>query len=150
MAGALLFASIPGAAFVPQPDIASSRGVTIGGLFVPWGGEIVLQEEQATLRANGRCAFRISYDMVNNGSRASAPFKNFLTAMTRTVAINATVGLGAGESRDMATQSFLVPGSYPLALRLDAESALSETDESNNGYFVNVILRGQCQGRPPR
>lgn len=144
---------LAGAIFMAgQADIASSGGIHIGSSFVPWGGTVVLDEQDALIRANGRCAFKFSYEVANNGKEAAGPFKNFLTTTTplNTVAIIATESLGPGETRQLATQSFLVPGSYGLILKLDAENVLAEANESNNGYFINISLKGQCQGPPLR
>jgi hypothetical protein len=150
LASAILFASISGPAFAVHSDLTSSRGISIGATLVPWGGSIVLDESDALFRANGRCAFRISYDVTNTGHRPTGPFKNFLTTPLNTVAINASAGLAAGETRMVETQSFLVPGTYGLVLRLDAENALTESNEANNGYFIKVELKGQCRSAPPR
>lgn len=151
MAGVVLAGSF-GVAHAAHSDIVSNGGIRIGSAFVPWGGSVVLDEGDALLRANGRCAFRFSYLVANNGKQPTGPFKNFLTTTTpqNTVAINPTAGLAAGESRQVSTQSFLVPGSYGLILRLDAENTLAESNESNNGYFINIVLKGQCQGQASR
>src|SRR5690349_2051565 len=72
---------------VQQPDITSTKGITIGGAavggaggkFVPWGGSVQLTQANAVLQSGGKCAFNVSYDLVNNGPVPTAsPFQNYL------------------------------------------------------------------------
>ena len=137
-------------------DVTSTKGVTIGGAiggaggkFVPWGGSVVLSENDAFLRANGRCAFNVTYDMQNNGDSTTAAFKNQLLAKDAVVAINSALTLNAGQSKLVSTQPYLLPGSYGFALRLDAENALSESNENNNIVGIKVTLNGTCASVTP-
>jgi hypothetical protein len=132
-------------------DVTSTKGVTIGGAiggaggkFVPWGGSVVLSENDAFIRSNGKCAFNVNYDMQNNGNVTTAPFKNYLLAKDAVVAINSALTLNAGQSKQISTQPYLVPGTYGFSLKLDAENALSESNETNNVVGIKVTLNGSC------
>jgi hypothetical protein len=136
-------------------DVTATKGVTFGGAiggaggkFVPWGGSVVLDEKDAFIRANGRCAFNVNYDMQNNGNSTTAQFKNYLTAKDAIVAINSALTLKAGESKQVSTQPYLMPGSFGFSLKLDAENSLSESDETNNAVYVKVTLNGTCGATP--
>ncbi len=133
-------------------DVTSTKGITLGGAiggaggkFVPWGGSVVLDERDALVRASGRCAFNVNYDMQNDGDTATAPFKNVLQVHDTPVAINSALTLGAGQSKQISTQPYFTPGTFVLALKLDADNALAESNELNNMVSVTVTLNGKCQ-----
>ncbi len=148
-AGFLLAAATSASAV--SVDVTSTKGITIGGAiggaggkFVPWGGSVVLDEKDAFIRANGRCAFNVMYDMQNNGDSTTAGFKNTLVAKDAVVAINGPLTLTAGQSKNISTQPYLVPGTYGFGLKLDSENALAESNETNNAFSVKVTLNGKC------
>lgn len=148
-AGFLLAAAASASAV--SVDVTSTNGITIGGAiggaggkFVPWGGSVVLDEKDAFIRANGRCAFNVMYDMQNKGDATTAGFKNTLVARDAVVAINGPLTLTAGQSRNISTQPYLVPGTYTFGLKLDSENALAESNETNNAFGVKVTLNGKC------
>lgn len=150
-AAACLFALASGAQAI-SVDVTSTKGITLGGAiggaggkFVPWGGSVVLDEKDALVRANGRCAFNVNYDMQNNGDSATAAFKNVLQWRDAVVAINSGLVLAAGQSRQISTQPYLAPGTSILSLRLDADNALAESNELNNTVAMTVTLNGTCQ-----
>jgi hypothetical protein len=143
------------AATVSQADITSKNGITIGGAiggaggkFVPWGGSVTLTEADAFIKSNGHCAFNVAYDMVNTGSAPTAVFKNWLVAKGTTVAINSNLSLGASSSKLIYTQPYLPQGTYELALRLDAENSVAESNEINNILAVKVNFEGACGATP--
>ena len=136
-------------------DVTATKGVTFGGAiggaggkFVPWGGSIVLDESDAFIKSNGKCAFNVNYDMQNNGDITTAPFKNYLTAKDAVVAINSALVLNAGQSKQVSTQPYLPTGTFGFALKLDAENALAESNETNNIVGVKVTLNGSCGAAP--
>lgn len=153
LAGAAVLSS--GVAAALNTDVTSKGGVTLGGAiggaggkFVPWGGSVVLGERDAFLQSNGKCAFNATYDMVNLGNAATAPFKNYLLAKGATVAINSGLTLEAGQTKKISTQPYLSPGSYDFQLKLDAENNVSESNESNNLLNIHVTLSGTCGAKP--
>lgn len=139
----------------PQVDIVSKDGITIGGAiggaggkFVPWGGTVTLTEADAFLKSNGHCAFNVAYNMANTGSAPTAIFKNWIVAKDATVAINSNLSLAAASSKMVYTQPYLPQGTYQLALRLDVENSVAESNETNNVYTVKVNFEGLCGAAP--
>jgi hypothetical protein len=141
---------------VAQPDITSKNGITIGGAiggaggkFVPWGGTVTLAESDAFIKSNGHCAFNVAYDMGNAGTVATGLFKNWIVASGTTVAINSNLALNAGETKLIYTQPYLPQGSYELALRLDVENTVAESNELNNNFTIRVNFSGLCGAPAP-
>jgi hypothetical protein len=142
-------------AVAAQADITSTNGIVIGGAiggaggkFVPWGGTVTLVEADAFLMSNGHCAFNVAYPMTNTGTAPSGLFKNWIVANGTTVAINSNLALEPGSSRAVYTQPYLPQGSYELALRLDVENSVAETNETNNNFAVKVNFNGLCGAAP--
>src|SRR6185503_14027163 len=122
------------------PDITSQRGITIGGAiggagghFAPWGGHVTLTAADASLVSKGRCAFNVSYDMENTGPTPTTPnFLNRLTFTGTVVAINSALSLAAGATQQVNTAPYLANGNHILALSLDDDHLVTESDEANN------------------
>jgi hypothetical protein len=140
---------------VAQADITSSNGITIGGAvggaggkFVPWGGTVTLAESDAFIKSNGHCAFNVAYGMGNAGTAPTGLFKNWIVANGTAVAVNSNLALDAGQTQLVYTQPYLPQGSYELALRLDAENAVAESNELNNNFTVHVNFDGLCGAAP--
>jgi CARDB protein len=127
-------------------DITSQRGITfgggiggVGGRFVPWGGSIVLTSSDALPVSAKRCAFNVTYDMENIGTGPTSPiFLNRLRFGSAVVAINSSLSLAAGGTRDITTQPSLNPGTQILSLSLDDDHVVHESNESNNLRRVKV------------
>ena len=144
--------ALPARGAAPAVDITSFKGITIGGAiggaggkFAPWGGTIVLTEADAFLKSNGKCAFNVAYDMSNVGTTATpAPFKNYIYAQDKVVAINSALTLNSGETRQVFTQPYLPQGTYAVRLSLDAENGVAEASDSNNTFIVVVKFEGAC------
>lgn len=134
------------------PDITSRKGITIGGAvggaggkFSPWGGTIVLTQADSFLQANGKCAFNISYDMVNLGPVATSPaFANYLRTNVEVVSQQTGLSLNAGEAKQVNTQAYLAPGTPFLALVLDKDHVVAESSEANNAFQVKIVLQAKC------
>ncbi len=140
-----------GAASATTIDVTSVKGITIGGAvggaggkLVAWGGTVELNPADAIARGNGRCAFNVSYDMVNNGTGAATNFRNVLMAHDAKVAVNSLLSLDAGQTKQVNAQPYLMPGTYALSLVLDSEHQLTESNEDNNKRSVTVTLKEPC------
>lgn len=131
-------------------DITSQRGITfgggiggVGGRFVPWGGSIVLTSSDALPVSAKRCAFNVTYDMENIGAGPTSPlFLNRLRFGSTVVAINSSLSLAVGGTRDITTQPYLNPGAQILSLSLDDDHLVHESNESNN--LKEVKVRVNC------
>lgn len=149
-----------GAPVGKAPDITSGRGILIGGevggqggRFVPWGGTVVLSRRDASSLRTGICAFNLAYDEVNREPVATAgPFANVLRRGTQEVSRQGNRHLGPGETRRVFTQAYLASGSgaQALALTLDAERAVTETNEANNHFEIAFVLTEDCAPPAPR
>jgi len=134
------------------PDLTSQKGITIGGGFggaggkiSPWGGTIALTRADAFLQAGGNCAFNISYDLTNRGPVAtSRAFSNSLRAGDEVVSQQTGLTLNAGETRQISAQAYLAPGTRSLTLRIDKDNLVTETDETNNAFTVDISLDETC------
>jgi hypothetical protein len=134
------------------PDITSRKGITIGGAvggaggkFSPWGGTIILTQADSFLQANGKCAFNISYDMVNLGPVATSPaFGNYLRTNIEVVSQQTGLSLNAAETKQVNTQAYLAPGTPFLALVLDKDHVVAESNEANNAFQVKIVLQAKC------
>lgn len=134
------------------PDITSRKGIAIGGAvggaggkFSPWGGTIVLAQADSFLQSGGKCAFNISYDMVNLGPVATSPaFANYLRTNVEVVSQQTGLALNAGETKQVNTQAYLAPGTPFLALVLDKDTAVAESNEGNNAFQVKIVLQDKC------
>jgi hypothetical protein len=134
------------------PDITSRKGITIGGAiggaggkFSPWGGTITLTQADSFLQANGKCAFNISYDMVNLGPvPTSPPFANYLRTNVEVVSQQTGLALNAGETKQVNTQAYLAPGTPFLGLVLDKDNVVAESNEANNAFQVKIVLQAKC------
>jgi hypothetical protein len=132
-----------------KPDITSKKGITIGSVFIAWGGTGTLNPAEAIQSSpNNACAFNATYDMVNVGSVATSPaFLNRLKVdATSVVAINSGLSLNAGETKNITTQPYLPFGTHRLTLALDDDHNVAESDESpaSNVKTVSYSLKGPC------
>jgi len=138
--------SQPSLASPTMPDLVSQHGITIGGAiggvgghFSAWGGTITLSAADAIVVSGGKCAFNVSYDMVNLGTDAtSALFKNNLRIGSTDVSIQSSLSLAGGATRQIDTQAYLQPGTNTLSLTLDSENAVAESNEANNVSTVTI------------
>lgn len=127
------------------PDITSKKGITIGGKNAPWGGTIHLTQADSFVQANGKCGFKISYDMVNTGPVPTSPaFSNYLRTNVEVVSTQSGLTLNAGEAKQIDTKAYLPPGEYFVALVLDKDHVVTEYNETNNALKVNVSLHAKC------
>jgi len=132
------------------PDITSKKGITIGpafgvGKFAPWGGTINLTQADSFLQSRGKCAFYVSYDMVNTGPVPTSPaFSNYLRTNVEVVSIQSGLTLNAGETKQINTQAYLPPGKFFVALVLDKDHVVTESNETNNAFKVNIVLDAKC------
>jgi hypothetical protein len=136
-----------------KPDITSKKGITIGTVFIPWGGNGTLKGAEAIQSSpNNACAFNATYDMVNLGPVATSPaFLNRLKVdATSVVAINSALSLNANETKNITTQPYLPIGTHRLTLALDDDHNVAESDETpaSNVKTVSYTLQGPC-GAPP-
>jgi hypothetical protein len=125
-------------------DVTSKKGITIGNTFATWGTPVTIPDGQAYNMERGKCAFRISYDMVNQGPVATLlVFKNTLTAGPAIVSTDDSLLLNGLQAKQVNTHAWLSPGTYDLILRLDAGNTVPETNELNNVMRVRVTLDGR-------
>lgn len=130
---------------VELADITAKDTITIGGKSATWGGSIQLDNNDAFLVSNGKCAFRVSYDMVNGGSLAtSPPFWNRTRASGKVVTQQSNLELAAGEERNILTDAYIDAGSHTVELSLDDDSQVPESDEGNNKFSLTVTVGGVC------
>jgi hypothetical protein len=145
-------AAQPGHSQSARPDITSLKGITLGGAiggaggkFSPWGGSITLTEADAVTVSNGKCAFNVSYDLVNAGPTATAvPFENYLRTNQAIVSKQTQLSLLANQTKVINTQAYLPAGTFPLNLVLDTTSKVGESNEKNNALKVTVTVGGKC------
>jgi hypothetical protein len=137
-----------------QPDITSKKGIIFGGApvggaggkVVPWGGSVQLTEANAVTQSGGKCAFNISYDLVNNGPVATgSPFQNYLRTNQAIATTQSALALKANEVRVISTQAYLPAGQFPLNLVMDTTSQVAESNEGNNAAKVTVTVGGKCK-----
>lgn len=127
-------------------DITAKANITIGGQTAPWGGTIALDDTKALLISNGACAFRVSYDMLNQGQAGtSPPFWNRTRAGSKVVTQQSNLVLAAGETKNILTDAYLPAGTYDVELSLDDDGQIPETNEGNNKFRVSVTVGGKCQ-----
>ncbi len=150
-------ATVPPAIQPPSPkrlpDITSRKGITIGGAvggaggkFSPWGGTITLTQADSFLQSGGKCAFNISYDMVNLGPVPTSPaFANYLRTNVEVVSQQTGLALNAGETKQVNTQAYLAPSTPFLALVLDKDTVVAESNEGNNAFQVKIVLQAKCE-----
>lgn len=133
------------------PDIVSQKGITVGGAIggaggksPAWGGSIHLTPADAFLKSNGKCAFNVSYDVSNIGSAPAGPaFTNRLYAGATLVSQQTGLSLNTGETKQINTQAYLSPGTYPLYLVTDADNTIAESNEFNK-TGVKIVLDPHC------
>jgi hypothetical protein len=134
------------------PDLTSQKGITIGGGFggaggksSPWGGTIALTRAEAFLQVGGNCAFNISYDLTNRGPVAASPkFSNAVRAGEVEVSQQTGLTLNAGETRQIRAQAYLALGTRSLALIIDKDNLVTESDETNNTFTIDITLDETC------
>ncbi|MGH7369465.1 MAG: CARDB domain-containing protein, partial [Candidatus Methylomirabilaceae bacterium] len=116
-----------------------------GGKFSPWGGMVALTRADSFLQAGGNCAFNISYDLVNRGPVATSPaFSNSLRADVEVVSQQTGLTLHAGETRQINAQAYMAPGTLFVALVIDKDNLVTESDETNNAFRVTITLDDVC------
>jgi hypothetical protein len=132
---------------VAAADVTSKHGITIGQTFAPWGTLVTVPVSQASKMERGKCAFRLSYDMINQSQVAAVLFKNTLSAGPSIVSTNDSLVLHGLQGKQVNTLAWLSPGTYDLILRLDAGNSVPESNENNNVMRVRLTLDGKCQGQ---
>lgn len=126
-------------------DITSKDTISIGGKSSAWSGSITLDENDAFLVSGGLCAFRVSYDIVNNGQLAtSPPFWNRTRASGDVVTQQSNLELAAGEERNILTDAYIPAGTHTVELSLDDDAQVTESDETNNKFSLTVTVGGAC------
>ena len=160
VAAALVLTLGSNIAMAATPDLVSPKGVLIGGAFntgvggklVPWGGSVELTKADAVTMWEGKCAFNVIFDMVNQGNAATAvPFKNTMTANGVEVIIDNAIGaqpLAAGQSKKFIGVAYLPLGVSEFQLQLDSGNAVAESDETNNKPAIKVKVNGDCNPAP--
>lgn len=127
------------------PDFSSVQGMAINGKASAWGGTINLNDADSFLKSGGKCAFNVSYDIVNlapNGSDTT--FLNRIYADGQLIGQQTNLKLGAGEKRNILTQFYLPPGAHTVQLAVDADNSVAETDEANNKRSLFVVVDSRC------
>ena len=137
----------------PPPVDLIAKGVVIGGQFVNVGAVETIHTEKAKAYANGKCRFAFQYNVKNQGAaKTPAPFRNVVLWDGAVIDQRAGQLLNAGVARDYFFDAWLEPGSHLLTLRVDADHAVAERDETNNQRVTRVVLMGVCTdaltGRP--
>jgi hypothetical protein len=128
-------------------DVGDLPGMAIGGVFVPWGGNTVLQDANASARYGGRCAFSYLHLNLNTGDVASGATQNaiYLHAVGLPMLASSPLpslqpGMGAVSSGTL----WLAPGVWALYVYADASWSVAETNEQNNLRMVQVTVQGRC------
>jgi subtilase family serine protease len=128
-----------------QADLAAKDAFTLGKQSGTWAGAaIALTEADAVSNTEGKCAFRLTYDLVNQGSGSATAFWARTRAGADVVTQQNDLTLNPGEERQVVTDLYLGAGPHTLELSLDDEGALGETDEANNKRTVDVTVGGTC------
>ncbi len=148
---------LPVATVRGRPDIASQKGITIGGAiggaggkFVAWGGSVLLSEADALHGSpNRECAFNLSYDMENLQPVPTGPakFVNRIKVDGAERSKQSMLSLAASEATQINTQAYLPIGRHKLELLLDDDHNITEmppNGESNNARFIIYSLDGKC------
>ena len=141
----------------PLPDVASKKGITIGGAvggaggkFVPWGGSVVLTEAEALHGSpNQECAFNLSYDLENLQPVATghAQFVNRIKVDGVEKSKQSALSLAAGEVRQINTQAYLPIGGHGLRLHLDDDHDVAEMPPNGESNNEPPAIRYQLQGK---
>ncbi|MEW6130188.1 MAG: CARDB domain-containing protein [Acidobacteriota bacterium] len=104
------------------------------------GGTITLTGADSFLQSGGKCAFNITYTVVNYGTVASTQFINRIRCDNEVVSIQSDVSVPAGATRQINTQAYLPPGVHVLTLSLDDEHTIAEANELNNVIKIKIIV----------
>ncbi len=129
-------------------DVGNLPGMAIGGVFVPWGGNAVLQDADASARFGGRCAFSYLHLNLNTGGAASVATQNAihlhapgLPMLASSPLPSLQPGMGAVSSGTL----WLAPGVWTLYVYADTPWSVPEIHEYNNLRMVQVTVQGRCR-----
>lgn len=101
-------------------------------------GKITVSEDDALVKAQGRCAFNVKYDEVS--STALKGTVNRFYSNDALVAQNSAIDLQARVARTVLTQPYLVAGQNKVRVVFNAEGAKPTTG------WVQVNVTGSCGG----
>ena len=99
-------------------------------------GKITVSENDALVKANGRCAFNVKYDEVSNTALTGTV--NRFYSNDALVAQNTAIDLQARVARTIVTQPYLVAGQNNVRVVFNAEGAKPTTG------WVQVNVTGSC------
>lgn len=132
------------------PDITASQQIRIAGMPVVWGGVVTVDAGKAAGKNrnnSGLCEFVLEYGVRNAGSAAAGSFRSMWTNGSVPGNRSRTwTSVPAGGSMNERDTIQLQPGSNQLLFMLDDLQQLQESNETNNGFRVNVNVTGSCSG----
>jgi hypothetical protein len=142
--------------FLRRADLALLPELRLGGQDARWGRRMQLHAGLGQRGPNGRCVFKLEFEVVNSGLVSSGATRHSLrlappgplTAMPP--AAHAAVWeveqptLAAGARQRFRSQVELAPGRVWLQVSLDSAERVPERVEDNNQRRVRIDLVGPC------
>jgi len=128
-----------------KPDI-TIVGFLLNGDYVPGGPVKEVDASKATSFKNGKCLFKVEYDLKNTGEVTTSPsFNTVLKRGNTVVGTHSNQSLNAHSHNVLAFQNIeLTPGMNDLGIYADDGDKVSESNESNNYRKALIKIRGNC------
>lgn len=131
-----------------KPNLMSNSGLTLNNKTAPWGGSLHVQANPAQFN-NGRCGFRMRYDVTNNGQATASGYASRLTSDGAQIHQATNLNTPAGAKTVVSGTVYLKNGQHMLVASLDPQKTVDESNEGDNLYRIRVVVGGcRAQGRP--
>ena len=129
------------------PDLTATNNLTVGGKTVSWGGEVLLNADQAIAKyatAGGQCAFNVSYGLRNQGLSPSGTFTSRWKSSKSIEQLVSIASIGPGATQSLQAVVKFSAGSGALGLAIDSGGTVTETNEKNNQFGIRTSVNGSC------
>jgi hypothetical protein len=129
------------------PDLTATNNLNVGGKTVSWGGEVLLNADQAVAKyttAGGQCAFHVTYTLRNQGLAPSGSFMSRWTSTKNIQQVVSLASLAPGATQALQVLVKFSSGAGSLGLAIDSSGAVSEINEKNNQFGIRVTVNGSC------
>lgn len=134
-----------------RPDLMSHiGGVRIANQFIAWDQTLQVGPNDAIAEKGGLCLFTVQWYVKNQGSADAGSFQVKLRDGDQVLQASNVFSVPVGVTGSVVEEVWIAPGQHSLAVDLDANNDVVESNEFNNSNDVNLKVSGNCQASASR